>query len=211
MQNNITNIDWISIPYGALYENIIANMEQKVHDVYEQTTPEAIFLVEHQKIYTAGTNFKPEELLKPDSIPVIYTGRGGKFTYHGPGQRVVYPVIDLSKREKNIRLYIDMLHQWIINTLGAIGIKAYTMENYIGIWVDENKAPAKIASIGIRIKKWVTYYGFSVNINTDLEYFSGIIACGLNNFPVTSLLKLGICIELKKFDQILKSEFYKIF
>lgn len=206
-------VDWITLPKLADYQKTLELMENKVNQLLNKSATETIYLVEHPDVYTAGTNFKADELLKPDKIPVIYTGRGGKFTYHGPGQRVIYPILNLSaaNRKKDLKLYIRLLEQWVINSLLHFGIKAYTAEERVGIWVNVGGEQAKIAAIGVRVKKWITYHGLAINISPDLSKFSGIIACGLANFSVTSLKQLGVEIPLEKFDQVLKSEFDRVF
>jgi len=208
------HIDWISLP-GLIDYNIgLDLMEQRTNDVILNKKKEAVFLLEHQDVYTAGTNYKDDELLSDsNNIPVIYTGRGGKFTYHGPGQRVIYPILNLAgkHRSPDLKLYISLLEQWIINTLDKLDVNAYTIDGKIGIWVNLNNAPAKIGAIGVRIKKWVTYHGIAVNLNTDISRYSGIIPCGINDFPVTSLINIGIEITMSDFDYLLKKEFEKLF
>ena len=208
------HIDWISLP-GLIDYNIgLDLMEQRTNDVILNKKKEAVFLLEHQDVYTAGTNYKDDELLSDsNNIPVIYTGRGGKFTYHGPGQRVIYPILNLAgkNRSPDLKLYISLLEQWIINTLNKLDVNAYTIDGKIGIWVNLNNAPAKIGAIGVRIKKWVTYHGIAVNLNTDISRYSGIIPCGINDFPVTSLINIGIEITMSDFDYLLKKEFEKLF
>lgn len=206
-------IEWITLPGLTNYRQALDLMEDKLAAIINNTAPETIFLLEHKPVYTAGTSFKPEELLYTNDIPVVYTGRGGKFTYHGPGQRVIYPLLNLSKptRRKDIKLYVQTLEQWLINSLATIGVKTYTVKDRIGIWVNDRGQEAKIAALGLRLKKWVTYHGVAINIKTDLEKFSGIISCGLAGFPVTSLAKLGINISMEELDPILKTEFSKLF
>jgi lipoyl(octanoyl) transferase len=209
----VPNLDWISLP-GLIDYNIgLDLMQQRVSDVILHKEKETVFLLEHQDVYTAGTSYKANELLSCENIPIIYTGRGGKFTYHGPGQRVIYPILNLGgeNRSADLKLYIRLLEQWIINTLQKLDIKAYTLDGKVGIWVNQNHTPAKIAAIGVRIKKWVTYHGIAININTDLSKYSGIIPCGISNFPVTSLSNIGIKISLVDFDYLLKKEFERLF
>lgn len=193
------------------YEDTVKLMEDQVHQIINKLIEGMVYLVEYQDIYTAGTSFKEEELLNPRDIPVIYTGRGGGFTYHGWGQRVIYPILDLSvqKCQKDLKLYIRLLEEWIINSLSHYGVKAFTIENKVGIWVEENGSPAKIASIGVRVKKWVAYHGIAVNIYPNLEKFDGIIACGLKELPITSLKKLGVDVTLEQFDQVIENNFCK--
>lgn len=204
---------WITFPNLSTYTKTIQIMEDKVSQIINKSSEETVYLVEYNDVYTAGTSSKLEELLDSTQIPVIYTDRGGKFTYHGPGQRVIYPIIDLSKspRKEDLKLYIKNLEQWITNTLLYFGIKSHTVNDRIGVWTHINGTEAKIAAIGVRIKKWVTYHGIAVNISTDLDKFSGIIPCGIRNYPVTSLLELGVNIQMNEFDQVLKSEFKRVF
>ncbi|MCC8417722.1 MAG: lipoyl(octanoyl) transferase LipB [Rickettsia endosymbiont of Bryobia graminum] len=204
---------FITLPGLLKYQDAAIIMENKVNDVINNPTEETIYLVEHQDVYTAGTSHKDYELLNSRHIPVVYTGRGGKFTYHGPGQRVIYPILNLSleKRKKDLKLYIGLLEKSIISSLSDFGVQAFTMNDAVGVWVTENNRPAKIASIGVRVKKWVTYHGIAINISTDLDKFSGIIACGLKDVPVTSLNKLGIDISFTQFDEVIKNHFNRIF
>ncbi len=208
------HIDWISLPGLIDYNAGLDLMQQRTNDVILSKKKEAVFLLEHQDVYTAGTSYKDDELLSDsNNIPVIYTGRGGKFTYHGPGQRVIYPILNLAgnNRSPDLKLYISLLEQWIINTLDKLDVNAYTIDGKIGIWVNLDNAPAKIGAIGVRIKKWVTYHGIAVNLNTDISRYSGIIPCGINDFPVTSLINIGIEITMSDFDYLLKKEFEKLF
>lgn len=197
----------------ANYIQTLSLMEEKVEQVINKSADEIIYLVEHEDVYTAGTSYKIEELIKPGNTPVIYIGRGGKFTYHGKGQRVIYPILDLSRlgRHKDIKLYIKNLEQWIINCLKYFNIEGYTIPSRIGIWVRDQNTEFKIASIGVRVRKWVTYHGIAVNITTNLDKYNGIIPCGLSEFPVTSLMKLGVDISLAEFDNVLKQEFNRVF
>jgi len=206
-------VEWISIPGLTPYDKAIERMEQKLQDVINGHN-ETIFLLTHPDIYTAGTSYNDNELRNNNNnIPIIYTGRGGKFTYHGPGQRVIYPILNLNNANRiaDIKLYVRNLEQWIINSLAQLKLNAYTIKGMVGIWVLHNNTHAKIAAIGVRVKKWVTYHGIAVNVTTNLENYSGIIPCGIDNFPVTSLKELGIKISLHDFDSILQAEFKKIF
>ena len=206
-------MDWINLAEPIEYSESLKTMEDKLEQIILNKSDETVYLLEHQDIYTAGTSYKQEELLGNSNIPVIYTGRGGKYTYHGPGQAVIYPLIDLRKsnRQKDIKLYIKNLELAVINTLRAFSIDAYTIEGKVGIWTDNQNIPAKLGAIGVRIKKWVTYHGIAVNIRTDLQKYKGIIPCGISDFPVTSLYELGIETSIKNFNSIFKKEFEKIF
>jgi lipoyl(octanoyl) transferase len=206
-------VEWIAMPGLTPYEKSLELMEKQVEDILKNNGKETIFLLEHPDIYTAGTSHDPKELLNANDIPVIYTGRGGKFTYHGPGQRVIYPILDLRRpnRIRDIKLYVRNLEQWIINSLAGLGVDTYTIPGKIGIWTKHGGSHAKIAAIGIRVRKWITYHGIAVNICNNLDLYSGIIPCGIDNFPVTSLKKLDVKTTMDHFDFILKREFKKIF
>ena len=207
-------VKWITIPELINYQDGINIMEQKLDKVIKLLEPDTIFLLEHNEIYTAGTSSKQDELLTPDRFPVIYTGRGGKFTYHGPGQRVIYPIINLNNKpnKKDLKLYISNLEKWIILTLAEFKIQAFTIPGKIGIWVKNSKnVNAKIGAIGIRIRKWIAYHGIAININPNLDHYSGIIPCGINNFPITSLQDIGINTSLEEFDVILKKKLTETF
>jgi lipoyl(octanoyl) transferase len=189
-------------------------MEDQLDRVINSMQPDTIFLLEHKEVYTAGTSHNVEELLKPDSFPVIYTGRGGKFTYHGPGQRIIYPIINLNNTDKvkDLKLYITQLEKWIILTLAELDVNAFTIQGKVGIWVKNSRnIESKIGAIGIRVRKWVTYHGIAVNISPNLDNYSGIIPCGINDFPITSLEDMGINISITEFDIILKKKFIEIF
>ena len=207
-------MQFITVPNLIDYQDSLILMEDYVNKVINDDAPERVYLVEHLDVYTAGTSYKQEELLNHNNIPVIYTGRGGKFTFHGIDQRIIYPVLNLNlpNRTKDLKLYIQMLEEWIINSLKRLGVDGYIIKDKVGIWVKTNDDTlSKIAAIGVRVRKWVTYHGIAVNISTDLSKFNGIIPCGLENSLVTSLNQLGIYIEMPEFDKILEAEFAKIF
>lgn len=207
-------VKWITLPGLVNYQDGIKIMEDQLLRVINSIEPNTIFLLEHKEVYTAGTSHNREELLKPNLFPVIYTGRGGKFTYHGPGQRVIYPIInlDVTNKDKDLKLYITQLEKWIILALTELGVKAFTIQGKVGIWVkNRQNIESKIGAIGIRVRKWVTYHGIAVNINPNLNNYSGIIPCGINDFPITSLEDIGINISMTEFDIILKKKFIEIF
>ncbi len=207
-------VEWITLPGLVDYQEGIKIMEDQLDRVINSMQPDTIFLLEHKEVYTAGTSHNVEELLKPDSFPVIYTGRGGKFTYHGPGQRIIYPIINLNNTDKvkDLKLYITQLEKWIILTLAELDVNAFTIQGKVGIWVKNSRnIESKIGAIGIRVRKWVTYHGIAVNISPNLDNYSGIIPCGINDFPITSLEDMGINISITEFDIILKKKFIEIF
>ena len=207
-------VKWITLPGLVDYQEGIKIMEGQLDRVINSMQPDTIFLLEHKEVYTAGTSHNVEDLLKPDSFPVIYTGRGGKFTYHGPGQRIIYPIINLNNTDKvkDLKLYITQLEKWIILTLAELDVNAFTIQGKVGIWVKNSRnIESKIGAIGIRVRKWVTYHGIAVNISPNLDNYSGIIPCGINDFPITSLEDMGINISITEFDIILKKKFIEIF
>jgi lipoyl(octanoyl) transferase len=205
-------IEWCKFNQPVAYEQALQMMEQHVNDIIFHSAPERVLLLEHPHIYTAGTSAAADELIA-DMAPVIYTGRGGKITYHGPGQKVIYPILNLNlpHRIADIRGYIQDLQQWIINSLRRINIDAYIMPGMVGVWVDAGRMPAKICAIGIRARKWVTYHGVALNVKPDLTYFTGIVPCGLKDYHVTSIAALGVDVADAEIDLILKEEFQKIF
>ena len=207
-------VKWITLPGLVDYQEGIKIMEDQLDRVINSMQPDTIFLLEHKEVYTAGTSHNVEELLKPDLFPVIYTGRGGKFTYHGPGQRIIYPIINLNNTDKvkDLKLYITQLEKWIILTLAELDVNAFTIQGKVGIWVKNSRnIESKIGAIGIRVRKWVTYHGIAVNISPNLDNYSGIIPCGINDFPITSLEDMSINISITEFDIILKKKFIEIF
>ena len=197
-------IEWRVSAEPVPYPDAVATMEARAAAVAEGTARELIWLLEHPPIYTAGTSADPAELVDP-RFPVYATGRGGRYTYHGPGQRVGYLILDLGRRGRDIRNYIGSLENWLIEALGLIDIAAFAVPGRVGIWTSENGAEAKIGAIGVRVRRWITMHGFSVNIATDLSDFAGIIPCGLPQFGVTSVKRLGKGGDFKAFDDALVS------
>ena len=172
------------------YEDAISFMEQKLLDVDSKKSNELIWTLEHQDVYTAGTSYKESEILEK-TINIIKTNRGGKITYHGPGQLVCYFVVDLKKRKKDIRKFISLIEKTIIDTLKLYNVKTFADKKNIGIWYNHNSKIKKVAAIGIRIKKWIAYHGFSININNDLEKYKAIIPCGIKDKGITSLSEIN--------------------
>ena len=190
---------WLCNPKLVDYQEALRFMETNVHSIREHQTQEIIWCLEHPPIFTAGTSSKDEHLLNTFGFPVYQTGRGGGHTYHGPGQLVTYVMLDLEKRQKDIRFYINTLEKWIIKTLSHFNVKAEQRNGRVGLWVTgKNNQEEKIAAIGVRITKWVTWHGFSINICPNLDHFQGIVPCGLSEYGVTSLEKLGINATFEK-------------
>ncbi len=201
---NLFDIEWRISDKQIAYPDALSEMEERNAAIYLGQLPELIWLLEHPPLYTAGTSSDPAELLSQD-FPVYETGRGGRHTYHGPGQRVGYIMLNLKKRQADVRNYVHALEDWVIEALAEFGVSARAVEGRVGIWCDTPQGQeAKIGAIGIRIRKWVTMHGFSVNIDPDLSHFGGIVPCGISEYPVTSLRQLGIAATLDDFDAALK-------
>jgi len=183
--------EWTISPGLTDYPGALADMEARAAAIYAGEAGERIWLLEHPPLYTAGTSSDPAELLDP-RFPVYDAGRGGRYTYHGPGQRVGYVQLDLAKRGRDVRAYVAALEGWVIDALAELGVAARRAEGRIGIWTDDpDGREAKIGAIGVRVKRWVTMHGVSLNISPDLAHFGGIVPCGIAEFPVTSLAALG--------------------
>lgn len=202
--NDSDDIEWRVSADQILYPEALAEMEQRNAAVQAGEAKELIWLIEHPPLYTAGTSSDPSELLSQE-FPVFDTGRGGRHTYHGPGQRVGYVVLNLKKRNSDVRGFVHALEDWVIAALAEFGVSARAVEGRVGIWCDTpDGQEAKVGAIGIRIRKWVTMHGFSVNVDPDLSHFGGIVPCGISEYPVTSLAQLGIAIKLQEFDEALQ-------
>ena len=190
------------------YKRSIELMEKRVEGINEGKASELLWFLEHPPIYTAGTSSNDRDLLNENLFPVFRTNRGGQFTYHGPGQRVAYVMLNVRDRDYNVKSFIRLLEQWIMESLMDIGVKSFLIKDKIGIWVNNEE---KIASLGLRIRKGISFHGISLNINPNLEHFSGIIPCGNENSGITSIEKIGLNIKKKEIDKILISNFKKIF
>ncbi len=186
-------------------------MEERVGAIAEGRAVELIWLLEHPAIYTAGTSAKPNDLLDPDRFPVHRTGRGGQYTYHGPGQRIGYVMLDVAHRFGDVRAFVGGLEATIIDALGELGVAAETQPGNVGVWVPgrEPGVPTydKIAAIGVRLRRWVSYHGFSINVAPDLEHFAGIVPCGIRGAGVTSLARLGKAVDMDEVDRALRVAF----
>ncbi|MGH7021297.1 MAG: lipoyl(octanoyl) transferase LipB, partial [Brevundimonas sp.] len=178
------------------YEPAVAAMEARVAAIAAGEAEEVVWLLEHPPLYTAGVSAKDDDLLAPDRFPVHRTGRGGQFTYHGPGQRVAYVLLDLNKRGKDVRAFVHGLEDWIIGALDQFGVEAGMREGRVGVWVERKGAgwsrEDKIAAIGVKVRKWVSFHGISLNVEPDLDHFGGIVPCGITEHGVTSLVDLGV-------------------
>lgn len=195
------------------YQATISRMEAYVDQMIRGEAEDAIWLLEHQDVVTAGASAKAEDLLNKNAFPVVKTGRGGQYTYHGPGQRIIYVMLKLQDNERDLKKFVFKLEQVIINVLQKIGINGTRKENKVGIWIDSSKlnVESKVAALGIRVRKWVTYHGVSFNINSSLEGFRCIVPCGINGFGTTSLEKEGFFLSFEEFDALFINEFEKVF
>jgi lipoyl(octanoyl) transferase len=202
------DIEWRVSDEPVAYADALAFMEARAAAIRDGTARECVWLLEHPPLFTAGTSADPAELTNPLDLPVYDAGRGGRYTYHGPGQRVGYVMLDLEKRGKDIRCFVNSLEGWMIDTLADLGVLAHRADGRIGIWVGEGADEAKIGALGVRVKRWVTLHGFSLNVAPDLSHFAGIIPCGIAEFGVTSLAELGKQIPLAMVDAALKRSFH---
>ena len=203
----IDGIEWRVSDAPVAYEEALRFMDERAAAIREGSAPECIWLLEHPPMFTAGTSADPAELFNPRHFPVHEAGRGGRYTYHGPGQRVGYVMLDLEKRGKDIRRFVHALEGWMIDTLAELGVEAHRAPGRIGIWVGEGPGEAKIGALGVRVKRWVTLHGFALNVAPDLTHFSGIVPCGIADFGVTSLAAQGKQISLTGVDAALKRSF----
>lgn len=208
--DRIDGIEWRTSAGLVPYEEALAFMNERAAAIRAGTASECVWLLEHPPLFTAGTSADPAELFNPLGFPVYEAGRGGRYTYHGPGQRVGYLMLDLEKRGKDVRCFVHSLEGWVIAALGELGVDAHRAPGRIGIWTGEGAGEAKIAALGVRIKRWVTLHGFSVNVSPELAHFTGIVPCGISEFGVTSLQELGKEIPMSRVDDALKSTFHHL-
>jgi lipoyl(octanoyl) transferase len=208
-------VEWVVAPRLVPYEDALAEMEARVAALAAGEAAERVWLLEHPPLYTAGVSARDDDLLAPDRFPVHRTGRGGQFTYHGPGQRVAYVMLDLNQRGKDVRGFVRGLEAWLISGLAEFGVEAGVREGRVGVWV-ERKGPGwsredKIAAIGVKVRKWVSFHGISLNVEPDLDHFGGIVPCGIAEHGVTSLVDLGILATMDEADAALKASFRGVF
>jgi len=203
----IDGIEWRVSEGLVPYETALAEMEARAAAIRAGEASELVWLIEHPPLFTAGTSADPAELFNPSGFPVHEAGRGGRYTYHGPGQRVGYLMLDLEKRGKDIRCFVHSLEGWMIAALGELGVEARREPGRIGIWTGHGAAEAKIGAIGVRVKRWVTLHGFSINVAPDLTHFGGIVPCGIAEYGVTSLAALGLESSISRLDVALKRTF----
>lgn len=213
-------VEWRIEPGLTPYDQALAFMEERADAIRQGSAGEMVWLVEHPPIYTAGTSAQEQDLVEPDRFPVFKTGRGGEYTYHGPGQRVAYVMLDLKRRREDVRAFVASLEAWIISALAAFNVKGERREDRVGVWVvrpdrpalpDGSTAEDKIAAIGIRLRRWVSFHGIAINVEPELGHFSGIVPCGVTDHGVTSLVDLGLPVTMNDLDVALKAAFEDIF
>jgi lipoyl(octanoyl) transferase len=213
-------VEWRIEPGLTPYPEALAFMEARAAAIREGGAGELIWLVEHPPLYTAGTSARAHDLIEPDRFPVFAAGRGGEYTYHGPGQRVAYVMLDLKRRREDVRAFVAALEEWIIRALDRFNVKGERREDRVGVWVARPDRPPlaggvaaedKIAAIGIRLRKWVSFHGIAINVEPELAHFSGIVPCGISGYGVTSLVDLGLPVTMADLDVALKQAFAEVF
>nr|WP_128254450.1 lipoyl(octanoyl) transferase LipB [Falsirhodobacter deserti] len=213
-------MDWTHLPGHADYAATLAAMEERVARIARGEAEEAIWLLEHPPLYTAGTSARAEDLVAPDRFPVFDVGRGGQYTYHGPGQRVAYVMLNVGARGRDVRQFVCSLENWVIDTLAEFGVRGERRQGRVGVWVARpDKAPGptgavredKIAAIGVKLRRWVSFHGISLNVEPDLSHFDGIVPCGIREHGVTSLVDLGLPVTMEDVDTALMATFPRHF
>lgn len=205
------NFKVIHLNQNTSYEDALAMQETMVNQVVNGAEKGALFICEHAPVYTCGTSTKLEsDYIGGNNIPVVKSGRGGRITYHGPGQRVIYPIVDLKTRGRDLKKYICDLQTWLINSLSELGVKAHTDDD-VGVWATTKTGDKKVAAIGVRVRKWVTFHGIALNINPNMNHFNAIVPCGIQTKGVTSLKDLGIEKSVEEIDEVLLKHFNRIF
>lgn len=210
-------VEWRTADGLVAYPDAVAFMEARVADIRAGLAPEMVWLLEHPPLYTAGTSARDDELLDPHRLPVYRTGRGGQYTYHGPGQRVAYVMLDLRRRGCDVRRFVHDLETWIIAALARFNVRGERRDGRVGIWIDRSRTGGppgredKIAAIGVRLRHWISYHGIAINVEPDLSHFEGIVPCGVTEHGVTSLVDLGLPVALADVDVALEAAFAEVF
>jgi len=213
-------IEWITSKTPVDYPDALRLMEDRVDAIHAGTASEAVWLLEHPPLYTAGTSARIEDLTDPDRFPVYQARRGGQYTYHGPGQRVVYVMLDVGKRGHDVRRFVQQLERWVIAALAEFNVTGHIRDGRVGVWVERDDKPLtatgqtaedKIAAIGIRLRKWISFHGISINLDPELEHFTGIVPCGITEHGVTSLVDLGLPVTMDDLDVALRRSFEQVF
>lgn len=208
-------VEWVHAEGLVGYDEAVAEMDARAALIADGKARERVWLIEHPPLYTAGTSAREADLIEPERLPVHQSGRGGQFTYHGPGQRVAYVMLDLKRRDPDLRRFVAALEGWLIGTLERFNVRGERREDRVGVWVRRPEKGAdcedKIAAIGIRVRRWVSFHGISLNVEPELSHFGGIVPCGVSDQGVTSLVDLGLPVTLPEVDSMLRAEFERIF
>lgn len=213
-------VEWLLTPGPTPHPQAVDWMERRVAAILDGQAPETLWLIEHPPLYTAGTSARAEDLTDPGRFPVFPTGRGGQYTYHGPGQRVVYVMLDLNRRGRDVRAFVQRLEAWVIDALAEFGVRGEIREGRVGVWVARPDRPPlpdgtpredKIAAIGIKLRRWVSFHGLSINVDPDLSHYDGIVPCGISGHGVTSLVDLGLPVAMDDLDTALRVTFLRHF
>lgn len=212
MDGTVADIEWRVSDAPVSYPEAVAAMEERVAAIRAGRAPELVWLLEHPPLYTAGTSAKQSDLVDPGLFPVYRSGRGGQYTYHGPGQRVGYVMLDLERRGADVRVYVERLEEWLIRTLALFNIKGERRPGRVGIWIAERQGrESKIAAIGVRVRRWVSFHGVALNVDPDLTHYRGIIPCGVREHGVTSLAEQGIVATMPEVDAAMERAFAAVF
>lgn len=220
MEISPMEVEWSNSEQLIPYPRALAEMESRVDAIIAGEAPELVWLLEHPPLYTAGTSARPQDLIEPDRFPVYPTRRGGEYTYHGPGQRVAYIMLDLNRRGRDVRAFVRNLEEWVIRTLAEFSVKGERREGRVGVWVVRPDRPPqpggtpaedKIAAIGVRLRRWVSFHGIAINVEPDLAHFGGIVPCGIRDHGVTSLVDLGLPVTMSDVDVALARTFAEVF
>lgn len=209
-------VEWAVSRAPVPYPEAVAAMEARAAAIADGTAGELVWLLEHPPLYTAGVSARADDLIEPDRFPVFESGRGGQFTYHGPGQRVAYVMLDLTHRARDVRAFVGALEAWVIQALAAFNVRGEIRDGRVGVWVERRQPGAptredKIAAIGVKLRRWVSFHGISLNVEPDLGHFSGIVPCGITEHGVTSLVDLGLPVTMDEADEALRGAFREIF
>ncbi|MFP6688979.1 MAG: lipoyl(octanoyl) transferase LipB [Alphaproteobacteria bacterium] len=205
-------VEWKTSPAPVAYEDAVSEMEVRVAQIRAASATELVWLLEHPPLYTAGASAKEGDLLDSEVFPVHRTGRGGQYTYHGPGQRIAYTMLDLQRRGADLHRFVRNLEQWLVDSLGEFGVTGERRVGRVGVWVSlGGEKEAKIAALGIRVRRWVTFHGVALTVAPDLSHYDGIVACGVPEHGVTSLEALGVQVDMSEVDAVLKEKFNALF
>ncbi len=211
MKRNSVPVQWMTSTVPVEYPSAVMAMEARVAAIAAGQAAECVWLLEHPPLYTAGTSAREQDLVDAGGLPVFTTGRGGQYTYHGPGQRIAYVMLDIGRRGHDVRLFVQGLENWLVTALAGFGVRGRMREGRVGVWVERGDHDDKIAAIGIRLRKWISFHGISLNVNPELGHYRGIVPCGITEHGVTSLADLGVIADMAEVDAMLLAAFAGVF